>query len=93
MYYIYPNKKGNPAKDPIAKAPTDLKARHECAKLMNRYPGGLWAEDKAAHKFFLMEHFGNAYLYTNNDGVERRLDSKGNVIKKKVQAVWRPFGL
>lgn len=93
MYYIYPNKNGNPAKDPIAKAPTDLKARHECAKLMsNRYPGGLWAEDKTTHKFFLMEHFGKGrYLYTNNDSVEKKLDAKGNVIRKNKE--WRPFGL
>lgn len=95
MYYIYPNKNGNPEKNPIAKAPTDQMARRECAKLMgfNNYRAGLWAEDKTTHKFFLIEHFGkDTYLYTNNDGVEKKLDARGNIIRKKKKE-WRPFGL
>ena len=95
MYYIYPIKNGNPVKDPIAKAPTDVKARRVCVKLLgfNDYPSGLWAEDKATHKFFMVEHFGKGkYLYLNNDSVEKRLDAKGNVMKEK-KGWWKPFGL
>ena len=95
MYYIYPcDNRGNPVKDPIAKAPTDVQARHLCVKLLgvNNHPKGLWADDPVTRKFFLVEHFGKGrYLYTNNDSVEKKLDAKGNVIRKNKE--WRPFGL
>lgn len=96
MYIIYSNgRNGNPEGSPIAQAPTDLKARKLCARLMERgyYSRGLWAEDHTTKKFFLIEPFGKGVLlYTNSDSVEKKLDMNGNVIKKK-KAEWRPFGL
>lgn len=96
MYYIYYNgTNGNPVGNSITKAPNDLKARQECARLMrgSSYSRGLWAEDHSTGKFFLIEHFGKGVLlYTNNEGKEKKLDMNGNVIKKKKKE-WRPFGL
>lgn len=96
MYIIYANgKSGNSEGSPITQAPTDLKARRVCAKLMSSgyYPRGLWAEDHTTRKFFLIEHFSKGVLlYNNNDGVEKMLDMNGDVIKKKKNE-WRPFGL
>ena len=96
MYIIYSNgKNGNSEGSPIAQAPTDLKARRVCAKLIERgfYHRGLWAEDHTTKKFFLIEPFSKGVLlYNNSDGVEKMLDMNGNVIKKKKNK-WRPFGL
>lgn len=95
MYYIYENKRGNPVGSPIANAPTDLKARHECARLMRSgyFSDGLWAENHSTRKFFIVRRFGkDRLLYTNDESTEKKLDLRGNVIRKGKKD-WHPFGL